>query len=129
MTDDEIKLYLDEARAEARASAADMAARQADLFADMRAGFATISADIADLRSDIRTTFATQNRWIAVMGVGVIACAAASGVFESPELPLPSAAPAPSPAPLVIYVQPFAPALQSTPPSTPEHSPGSNGYQ
>jgi hypothetical protein len=79
MTDDEMKLYLDEARAEARSSAADLAARQADLFADMRAGFATISADIADLRSDIRTTFATQNRRIAAMGVGVITCAAARG--------------------------------------------------
>jgi hypothetical protein len=127
MTHDELKVYLDAARAEARASAAAMAASQAQCLADVKAGLATISAGIADLRSDIHTTFATQNRWIVAMGLGVIACtAAASGIFKSPDLPVPPA-PAPSPVPLVIYVQPFAPMSHQTLPPTPALSPDSKG--
>ena len=126
MTRDEMKLYLEAARAEAKASAAKIDASQAELRADLKAGMAAISVDVANLKSDFHATFATHTKWIAAMGFGVIASAAAiSGMFK-PAPPLPPAlpappAPAPSPAPLVIYAQP---AVQALPPPMPARSSG-----
>lgn len=136
MTRDEIKLYLDTARAEAKASAARVDASQAELRADLKAGMAAISVDVANLKSDFHATFATHTKWVAAMGFGVIASAAAiSGIVKStpppppPPAPAPSPAPTPSPAPLIIFAQPSAPALQATVPPEPVHSPSSKGSQ
>jgi len=63
MTRDEIKLYLDTARAEAKASGAE-------LRADLKAGKAAMSVDVANLKTDIRATFAVHAKWNAAIGSG-----------------------------------------------------------
>lgn len=120
MTRDEMKLYLETARAEAKASAAKVDASQAELRADLKAGMAAISVDVANLKSDFHATFATHTKWIAAMGFGVIASVAAiSGMFKAAPPPPPPVAPIPSPSPLVIYAPP---AVQALPPPTPARS-------
>jgi uncharacterized phage infection (PIP) family protein YhgE len=52
MTREEMKMYLDIARAEAKASAAEVARSQADLRADFKAGMAAVSVDVANLKID-----------------------------------------------------------------------------
>lgn len=126
MTRDEIKLYLDAARAEAKASAADVAKSQAELRADLKAGMAAVSVDVANLKSDFHATFSAHTKWIAAMGFGVVAAVAAiNGMFK----PEPSPAPLPAPTPYVIYAQPAAPVMLAAPPSAPLSSPSSKGHR
>jgi hypothetical protein len=133
MTRDEIKLYLDAARAEAKASAADVARSQAELRADLKAGMAAVSVDVANLKidvsnlkSDFHATFSAHTKWIAAMGFGVVAAVAAiNGMFK----PEPSPAPLPAPTPYVIYAQPAAPVMQAAPLAAPVSSPSSKGHR
>lgn len=131
MTRDEIKLYLDAARAEAKASAATVVANQAELRADLKAGMSAISVDLANLKGDFHAMSATHTKWIAAMGFGVIASLVAiSSVFKSePPRPAPVPAPVPPPAPLVIYTQPLAPLLQPTPPLAPAPAPSPESHR
>lgn len=113
MTSDEIRLYLDTARAEAKASASEVARSQAELRAELKASVAAISVDV-------HATSAAQTKWTAALGFGVIASVTAIvGMFKatSPtELPPRQA---PSPAPYVINEHTASPALPSPPPQTP----------
>lgn len=110
MTSDEIRLYLDTARAEAKASASEVARSQAELRAELKASVAAISVDV-------HATSAAHTKWTAALGFGVIASVTAIvGMFKatSPAEPVPRQAP--PPAPYAVDAQTAETASRSTPP-------------
>jgi hypothetical protein len=133
MTRDEIRMYLDTARAEAKASAAEVAKSQAELRADLKAGIAAVSVDVAnlkidfsDLKSDLHAALAVQTKWIAAMGFGLVAAVGAiNGMFKPDSRSAP--APVKTPAPYANYARPVDPMSKSTLRPTPATLPDLSG--
>jgi len=113
MTSDEIRLYLDTARAEAKVSASELARSQAELRAELKGSVAAISVDV-------HATSAAHTKWTAALGFGVIASVTAIvGMFQatSPAEPVPRQTP-PS-APYAIDAQTAEETTSRSPPPLP----------
>jgi hypothetical protein len=146
MTRDEMKMYLETARAEAKASAAEVSKSQADLRADFKAGMAAVSVDVAnlkidfsnlksdfsnlksdfsDLKSDLHATFSAQTKWIAAMGFGIVAAVATINSMLKPESVLvPQPATTQSAPPYANAARAIAPAPNPALPRSPLALPG-----
>jgi hypothetical protein len=110
MTSDEIRPYLDTARAEAKASASEVAKSEAELRAELKASVAAIPIDV-------HATSVAHTKWTAALGFGVVASVTAIvGMFKAtpPAEPVPRQPP--PPAPYTIDAQTAETASRSPPP-------------